>query len=227
MKGVFIVAARLNSQRTFLAVMSVLGLCLLMPLAVRGHCDTMDGPVVVAAKAALEKGEVSGVLKWVKKEHEAEVQATFRKTLAVRAKGPEARELADLYFFETVVRIHRAGEGEPYTGLKPTGTDPGLAVTAADKAMETGSADELVKMVTDKVAVGIRQRCARAAEAKKHMNDSVEAGREYVAAYVDFIHYTDGLYQIAEGRHAEHDAAPTGKAGGCEHERAQAQPDKH
>jgi hypothetical protein len=43
----------------------------------------------------------------------------FTKTLAVRKQSKEAKELADMYFFETLVRIHCAGEGAPYTGLKP------------------------------------------------------------------------------------------------------------
>ena len=95
------------------------GLAVLLPRAVFAHCDTMDGPVVAAAKAALEKGDVTPVLKWVAKDREGEIRTAFQKTLAVRSKGPEAKELAHMYFFETLVRIHRAGEGAPYTGLQP------------------------------------------------------------------------------------------------------------
>ena len=84
------------------------------------HCDTLDGPVVKTARAALEKGDVTPILKWVKKENEAEIRDLFKKTLSVRSKGKEAQELADMYFLETLVRVHRAGEGEPYTGLKPS-----------------------------------------------------------------------------------------------------------
>ena len=54
---------------------------------VYGHCDTMDGPVVKTAQAALSKGDVTPVLKWVKPEQEADVREAFKKTLAVR--GPE------------------------------------------------------------------------------------------------------------------------------------------
>jgi len=66
------------------------------------HCDTMDGPVVTEAQEALEKGDVTAVLKWVKTEHEEEVRAVFKKVLAARTKSPEAREVADMYFFETL-----------------------------------------------------------------------------------------------------------------------------
>jgi len=85
------------------------------------HCDTLNGPVVTAARVALQRGDVTPVLKWVKSTEEREVRDAFRRTMAVRGASAEARDLADLYFFETLVRLHRQGEGEPYTGLKPAG----------------------------------------------------------------------------------------------------------
>lgn len=161
------------------------------------HCDTMDGPVVSEAKAALEKGDVTPVLKWVKPGHEGEIRAAFEKTLAVRTKGPEARKLADLYFVETLVRIHRAGEGAPYTGLKPAGADLGPAIAGADKALATGEIDDLVKLVATEVTSGIHHRFHHAFEKKKHADESIEAGREFVEAYVEFVHYVERLYENA------------------------------
>jgi hypothetical protein len=160
------------------------------------HCDTFDGPVVTTARMALEKGDVTPVLKWVRKDDEAGIKDIFNKTLIVRGKGKEAKELADMYFFETLVRIHRAGEGAPYTGLKPAGqVEPSVA--AADKALETGSADGLVKLVNDAAAAGIREHFAKVKEAKKHADESVDKGREYVAAYVAFTHYVERLHADA------------------------------
>ena len=94
---------------------------------VYAHCDGMDGPVVKAAQAALAKGDVNLVLIWVRKNDETEIRQAFERTVNVRKLSPEAKELADTYFFETLVRIHRAGEGAPYTGLKPAGRDLGPA----------------------------------------------------------------------------------------------------
>jgi hypothetical protein len=170
-----------------LPVLAVL-LLVLAPGPAKAHCDTMSGPVVSTAKMALEKGDVTPVLKWVKKENENEIRDLFNKTLTVRSKGKEARELADQYFFETLVRIHRAGEGAPYTGLKPAGqVEPSIA--AADKAIESGSPDSLIRMLSDEAAAGIRQRYAAVQETRKHADESVDAGRKYVQAYVDFTHY--------------------------------------
>jgi len=169
----------------------------------RAHCDTLDGPVVKAAKIALEKGDITPVLKWVKKDQEKEIKEAFKKTLAVRTKGPEAKELADMYFFETLVRVHRAGEGAPYTGLKPTGSiDPVIA--AADKALDNGADAELIKMISTEISSGINKRFTHALEKKKHENESVEAGREFVESYVVFIHYVEGLYIKAQGHAAHH-----------------------
>ena len=176
---------------------------LFIPSVVQAHCDTLDGPVVMAAKKALEKGDVTPVLKWVKNENEEEIRALFKKTLAVRSKGPEAKELVDMYFFETLVRLHRAGEGAPYTGLKAGPAEPIIA--AADQALDKGSVDHLVKHVSDAVAKGIRQRFNNTLERKKHAEDSVAAGREFVEFYVEFTHYVERLYNDAKGGSAEHE----------------------
>jgi len=192
----------------------VMGLCLTPNIAL-SHCDTMDGPVVMTAKTAIEKGDVTPVLKWVKKDDEKEIRDLFQKTLIVREKGKEAKELADRYFFETLVRIHRAGEGAPYTGLKSEPAEP--IIVAADKALESGSVDNLVKHVTDAVAKGIRERFTITAERKKHADESVEAGRTYVEAYVEFTHYVERLHMDAVTLGAHHAEAAEMKTGEPHH----------
>jgi hypothetical protein len=71
-------------------------------------------------------------------------------------------------------------------------------------------------MVTSDAEHGIRERFARAAEAKKHARGSVERGRAYVAAYVEFMHYAERLHNAATTgvTHAEHEAP---HAGGQQH----------
>ncbi len=163
------------------------------------HCDALDGPVIKEARLALEKGDVTPLLKWVTKEHENDIRNAFAQTLSVRTKGKDARELADRFFFETLVRVHRAGEGAPYTGLKPAGSIA-PAVAAADKALLAGSVDELSAKIGNAVRDGIRKRFAEVAEKKKHANDSVEAGRVFVEAYVEYVHFVEGIHNmVAKG----------------------------
>jgi hypothetical protein len=173
--------------------------------AVRAHCDTMGGPVIAKAQEALETGDVTPVLKWVKPEYEQQIRTLFDKTLIVRKEGPEAREVADMHFFETLVRLHREGEGAAYTGLKPAGEVEPI-VQLSDQALESGNVDALIEKVTEVTVQGIRERFEQVVEARQHMDESVEAGRRFVEAYVTFTHYVEKIHEAAEASpsHEEH-----------------------
>mgnify|MGYP001562665569 FL=1 len=157
----------------------------------------MNGPVVIAAQKALETGNVNLVLIWVQKEDEGVIRQSFNKTLSVRKLNPQAKELADMYFFETLVRIHRAGEGVAYTGLKPTEKEVEPGIVAADKAIEKGSAEEVMKHLNEAIHQNLHSQFTSVMEKEKFNADDVNAGREYVKAYVQFIHYVEGLFQAA------------------------------
>lgn len=179
----------------FAAILAAVSALAVAPAA-RAHCDTLNGPVVQDARTALTKGEVAPVLKWVTKENEAEVRAAFTKTLAVRKQSAAAAELADLYFFETLVRLHRAGEGEPYTGLKDVEPEAGIA--AADAAIKSGDGGPLTRDVEARIHVGLSERLQHVLTAKAHADQSIEGGRAYVAAYVEFVHFAEKLFGVTE-----------------------------
>ena len=162
------------------------------------HCDTLDGPVVTAAKKALESGNVKFILPFVPKEGEAEVIRTYEKVITVR-KDPSASELADLYFFETVVRIHRMGEGAPYEGLKPAGLSEGPVIPVAEKAIETGSPDELVKTLSNMVREEVTHRLEHVMHLKLDKEKSVEDAREYVEAMLGLQVWSHSIYERIRG----------------------------
>ncbi len=200
---------------------AVLVLAVVIPRIASAHCDTMDGPVVAAARTALEQRDITPVLMWIRPEAEPEIRGVFTTVLALRGKDAQVRELADQYFFETLVRVHRAGEGAPYTGLKPAGTPVDPAVAAAEQSLTSAAVDPLMKLVTDAAAAGIRSRHARAMELRQHAGDSVDAGRAYVAAYVDYMHYVERLYADARasaGHEPEAHAPDAGAAHECHHD---------
>lgn len=189
-------------------VIAVSLLILGLPAQALAHCDTLDGPVVADARIALDQADITPVLKWVKSDDEQELRAVFAKTVAVRKLDPAARDLADTYFFETLVRIHRAGEGAPYTGLKPAGT-VAPPVAMADLALEQGNVDGLAKAIAGHAEAGIRERFQQALETRKHARESVAAGRDYVAAYVTYVHYVEGIVQaVHAGPHHDEAGAP-------------------
>ena len=164
---------------------------LFLPFA-SAHCDTMNGPIIPEARAALEKGDVTPILQWVKKDDEGEIRAAFTQAVSVRGLGSQAKELADRYFLETLIRLHRAGEGAPYTGLKDEPIDPIVAM--ADKALVDGSSDEMINKLNAHMAKAILEKFDKALSTRRDRFNSVDAGREYVEAYVTYVHYIEGIH---------------------------------
>ncbi len=179
-------------MKSMVTLLGFLTMVLLLPAPAQAHCDTLGGPVIQDARVALDKGDITPVLKWIKAADEPEARSVLQKVLAVRAKDNDARDIADRYFFETLVRLHRAGEGAPFAGLKEQTPEPVLVM--ADEALDAGSAEELTKDVTAHVAAELRHRFAAAEEAHQRAGDSVSAGREYVARYVELMHYLERLH---------------------------------
>ncbi|MFO7614868.1 MAG: DUF6448 family protein [Bacteroidales bacterium] len=166
------------------------------------HCDSYDGPVIKDAQLALDQKDVTPVLKWVTPEDEAVIKALFAQTIAVRDKGKNIRKIADVYFFESLVRIHRASEGEGFTGLKPSGS-VSPAIAGADKALEAGQIDQFADKLSAAVRQAIKSRFHEAYERKQSAGKTVQQGREYVESYVQFTHFVEGIHQLVS-RGASH-----------------------
>ncbi|MDH3956912.1 MAG: DUF6448 family protein [Desulfobacteraceae bacterium] len=193
---------RLNTRHILIGLI-IFEILFLYSVNAKAHCDTLDGPVVETARQALASGDVTPLLKWVSIKDEQLIRTAFKNTMEVRKLGGKAKELADMYFFETLLRIHREGEGASYTGLK-AGSEIDPAVALADKALETGSVDKLTGVLTDAAAKSIRERFSRALETKKHADESVSAGREFVEAYVVFTHFVENLHGSVKGGTEHH-----------------------
>jgi hypothetical protein len=196
-------------RRSLLALSAALALA--WGTAAQAHCDTLDGPVVSEARQALETGKLSTVLAWVQQKDEPEIRSAFERARTVRQGGERARELADTYFFETVVRLHRAGEGAPYTGLKPAGT-PEPAVAAVDHSISEGNLDHVAKLILASVRDGLHAKFDAVMAGKKHSAEDVAAGRAFRSAYVDYVHYVEQLHDAARAGGDTHAGANTAHA---------------
>lgn len=183
---------------------------MLAPAPAFAHCDGLDGPVVKAARQALESRNIALVLIWVQTTDEPEIRTAFDRTIAVRELGSQAKALADQFFFETVVRLHRAGEGAPFTGLQPAGRDLGPAIPAADRALDTASVEPLLTLLSRTLEHRLRTRLSEAIAARRFDPADIAAGREYVKAYVEFIHLAERLYEAMVSMPHGHFEAVTG-----------------
>jgi hypothetical protein len=192
----------MSSRYLGAVVVVALSTCLVLSRQVSAHCDTTKGPVVTAARAALEAGQINLVLHWVRPDDEPAIRSAFEQTMKVRALGPAAKDLADRYFFETLVRIHRAGEGAPYSGLTDGEPEPIIAMT--DRALARGSAAELEQKLIKAVKQGLATRFAAARAAKAFRAGDVAGGRAFVSAYVPLTHWVEGVFNAANGATEDH-----------------------
>ena len=167
-------------------------LAALTPIIVHAHCDTAEGPAVKDGWNALETGNINYALKWIPADGEAELRDVFEKALKVRTLGSEAAELADRLFLETMVRIHRMGEGVGFTGIQPVGTQIDPVVKAADEAIAVGSDADLLPMAQQERRAELDKRFQAALAIKNFDVDDVAAARRYIAAYVSFFKYAEG-----------------------------------
>ena len=146
------------------------------------HCDSLDGPVVRAARQALDLQEVELVLPYVPETAEAELRDAFDLVVVARAEGPEAQEVADRYFFESAVRLHRAGEGAAFTGLKPAGLDVGPVIPVAERAIASGDPSELAALLSAAVDAEVGARLSEVLALAVHRGEGVADARQYVSA---------------------------------------------
>lgn len=168
------------------------------------HCDTRSGPVVQAAQRALDTKDVRPALVWVSADHEGEVRSAFQQTLAVRSLSPEAKELADTYFFETLVRIHREGEGAPYTGLRSDDDEIEPGIVMAEKSLHDGNAEGMVSLLSSALQRQLQGSFERVLAATKNAAMDVPHGREHVHAYVAYIHLVERIHRAIGGPEAPH-----------------------
>jgi hypothetical protein len=156
------------------------------------HCDTMDGPLVADARKAMEQNNVNYALKWVSAASESEIRDAFTLVMKVRGLSHEAKELSEKYFFDILVRIHRTGEGVPFTGVKPSGTPVDEKILAADKSIEIGSLSPLEGKISKDEMPELIKRFENVMSRKNFDVNNVEAGREYIEAYVHFFKFAEG-----------------------------------
>jgi len=206
MKTIEIKRAKESRRSPLFLLFGLFMLLWMVPQSASAHCDSYDGPVIQDALKAFEKNNVEFVLKWVEEEHEAEIKNLFAKTVALKGGDQEIYQIVEQYFLETLVRLHREGEGAPYTGLKPAGSTAPI-IAMADNALEKNEVDRLLTNLNNHIQKVIREKYEKVADLKKVKDESLEKGRAYVAAYVDYTHTLEGIEAAmvhgAEG-HAGH-----------------------
>ena len=164
------------------------------------HCDSLDGPVVAAARNALTIGDVDVVLPFVPAGAETEIREAFTRVLPLHQDDDLGADVARQWFYETVVRVHRAGEHAAYTGLKPAGLDVGPVIPLAEKATTTGDVEEVYRLLTNELHTELAHRLEQVIRLAADKDTSVPAARAHVEAMLGFQVYAN---HVREALHIE------------------------
>ncbi len=149
------------------------------------------------ARRALENEDFEAVAVWVGEKQHEQLLSAFDQAMAVCRMGGEAKALAERYFMETAVRLHRAAEGMGYTGLKPARPLP-ADIAAAEQALKTGRLEPVSGMLTTKIQKKLQHRFEKVRKARQNKEKSLEAGRKWADAYVKYVTYVHGLYKTIQ-----------------------------
>ena len=179
-------------KKSMLGIVAAVGIMVMSPLTASAHCDTMEGPTVADGFKAMDTNNINYVLKWVQPKYEKEITEKFNLSMKVKDLSPNAKVLAEQYFFSELVRVHRAGENAPFDGLKPYGTPIDEKVKAADKSIEVGNLSPLEGLLKKEKMPELKERFERVMSLKNFDVNNVEAGREYIEAYVMFFKFAEG-----------------------------------
>lgn len=185
-------------------ILIIFGIILFTNIPSLAHCDGIDGPVVKAAQKSLEENNINYVLAWIKPDFEKQVLDAFDKVMSIRNQNELTKEVADYFFYETVVRLHREGEGESYTGLKPAGRELSPAILLADESVESGGFQKLKHLIIESVSTSFDEKSDLLLQKKNFNTDNVEAGREFVESYVNFIHFAEKMYDLSQIKPGNH-----------------------
>lgn len=171
-------------------------LILSQPLS--AHCDSYDGPLIKDALKSLESNNINPVLKWVDEKYETEITVLFNKIVSLRGGDKEVYAIVEKHFLETLVRLHREGEGAPYTGLKPAGSASPIIVMA-DQAIASGEVKTLTTKFDAHLNKVLADKYNEVMEKSLKKDNSTAEGREYVRAYVEYTHFLEAIHGIIEG----------------------------
>ena len=188
-----------NSMLRSLFILSIMALFSFVNVqTASAHCDSYDGPALIDAEKALETNDVDLILKWINADMEDEVVPLFHKTYSMKDGDKEIYEIVKKHFYETFIRLHREMEGAAFTGLKPAGTTAHITVMS-DSALESGDFGSLLNALNNHVNSQLQEKFEKTEALYKVRNNSVEEGRAYVAAYVDYTHAVEAVHDILEG----------------------------
>jgi hypothetical protein len=146
-----------------------------------------NGPVMRAAKMALETGNADHILIWVPEESENTLKNLLEKTCCERTTQRKARNHSIEWYLQTINRLHSEYYRPHDLNISTKTPEERKTILLVERACETGNFDEIATVMQITSDEEIRQRFNDVLNKSNYDMDNIAAGRAYVSAFTDFI----------------------------------------
>lgn len=146
-----------------------------------------NGPVMRAAKMALETGNVDYILIWVPEESANTLKNLLEKTCCERTTRRKARNHSVEWYMQTINRLHSEYFRPHDLNISTKTAEERRTILQVEKACETGNFDEIATVMQVTSDEEIRRRFNEVLDKSDYDVDNIAAGRAYVSAFTDFI----------------------------------------
>jgi hypothetical protein len=152
-----------------------------------------DGPVISAAKRALETGNAHYILIWIPEESENTVKNLLEKAYCERYTQKNAYNHIVDWYFETINHLHSVHYGPYNLTISTKAPEEKTIIFLVERTCESGNFEEITTVIQDTPSGEMRQRFNDVMKKRNYGVENIAAGRVYVSAFTDFIAFVNNL----------------------------------
>jgi hypothetical protein len=162
--------------------------------------NSENGPVIRAAKMAMETGNASYILIWLPKEAENTLKNLLERTYCENRTRKNTQNHSIDWYFKSVNRLHSRYGWPDYPGMKFKETDEETIALMVERAFESGNFEEINSIIPLNHSGDARERFHKVMMKRNYSVDDIAAGRVYVSAFIAFIVYLHNLSSGSPGK---------------------------
>lgn len=159
-----------------------------------------EGPVMHAAKMAIETGNPKYIQVWIPEESENTLKNLLEKVCCERTLQNDPNNPAAAWYFSTVRRLHAAHYGPQNLDISLKTPEEKRIILIAEKACEGGNFDEITTVVRNASWGEMRQCFHDLMKLRNYDVEDTAAGRAFVWAFAAFVARATGSVQCPDER---------------------------
>lgn len=155
--------------------------------------DSHNGPMMIAAKRALETGKAHHILIWIPEKSENTLKNLLEKVCCKRRIQADGHDRIVDWYFETISRFHSGYYGPHNLNISTKTPEEKSIIFLVESACESGNFEEITTVIRDTPTGEMRQRFDDVMKKRNYCEENIAAGRVYVSVFTYFIAFVNNL----------------------------------